>query len=133
MRALRFLGTASLLLVAMLVVTAPASAHRVSYARGVHGSFKPASGPPFTSVGGDVTSNNKSCRRNLTVYLWQSQVGSDVKIGSTRTNSKGKWHIDQPIGFPSGTYYVTVAKRILVKNQFHHHICPGLKTTSFSF
>jgi hypothetical protein len=133
MRVIRTIVPAVLVLGAMLVAAGPASAHGISYARGVHGSFTPTSGPPFTSVAGDVTSTNIGCRANVTVFLWQSQPGADAKIGSTRTNGKSKWHIDRPVGFPSGSYYVTVPKRVLVKNQFHHHVCPGLKTSTFSF
>ncbi len=133
MRAMRAIVPTILVLGALLVAAGPASAHGISYARSISANFLPDTGPPFTSIAGKVTSTAKGCRASVPVNLWRSQPGADARAGSDRTSSKGNFEVLSQGGFPSGTYYMTVPRKVLLKNRFHKHVCPALKTNTFSF
>lgn len=130
MRTKRALFAATVALAGTLAFTGTASAHGITYARSVQAGFGPGTQAPFTTLSGEV---RKSCTSGVTVTLWRVEPGPDSKAGADKTSSKGKFQINAPSGFVSGTYYVTVPRRILVKNRFHKHICPALKTDTVSF
>lgn len=67
---------------------------------------------------GKVTSDSKSCvkKRNVTVF----KKKNDKKVGSTKTNKRGKWSLD--VNNARGSYYAVVSKKTEVK-YLHVHVC----------
>jgi hypothetical protein len=116
----------------LLLAPAPASAHGIRYARGVGGDFFPKSGPPYDSAKGVVTSGQPRCRRNSVVVLWRTSGGGPIRVGSANTGGDNTWVINPPGNFPNGTYFLTVKRKVLLRSGAHRHICPYLRTGTFT-
>jgi hypothetical protein len=134
MRLTRLALIAGLVLATTLVIATPASAHGISFARGVGGNFQPKStGPPYDYASGVVTSPNARCRRNSLVTLWRVTGGGRTKVGADGTGGGNTWTINPPGNFPNGSYFLTVKRKVLFRSARHKHVCPFLRTSSFTF
>jgi hypothetical protein len=134
MRLTRFGLIAGLVFAAtLLLAPAPASAHGVTYGRAVGGDFFPKSGPPFDSTKGFVRSGQVRCVRRSVVTLWRRTGGGPVRVGSANTGADKTWVINPPGNFPTGTYFLTVKRKVLFRSARHRHFCPFLRTNTFSF
>lgn len=119
----------------LLLAPAPASAHGIRYARSVGGDFFPKvpKGGPYDSARGTVGSGQPRCRRNSVVTLWRTSGGGPIRVGSANTGGDNRWTIDPPGKFPSGSYFLTVKRKVLFRSAGHRHVCPFLRTNTFSF
>ena len=70
------------------------------------------------SFKGKVTSGSKSCVKKRKVTVFKKK--NDKKVGSTKTNKRGKWSLD--VSNPHGGYYAVVSKKTKVK-YLHVHVC----------
>jgi hypothetical protein len=64
----------------------------------------------FPAFHGKLVSKSQSCLGNRQVKMFRERNGKKVKLGSDRSNAKGKWSIPVGKNLPSGTYYATVTK-----------------------
>jgi hypothetical protein len=64
----------------------------------------------FPAFHGKLTSPRQSCLGNRKVKMFRERNGKKVKLGSDRSNAKGKWKIPVGKNLKSGTYYATVTK-----------------------
>ena len=116
----------------LLVVAAPASAHKIRFARSVSGSLNPSTGPPFDSASGTVGSPNARCRRNSLVTLWRVTGSGPTRVGANNTGGNNTWSINPPGNFPNGDYFLTVRRKVLRNTARHHHVCPFLRTNTIT-
>jgi hypothetical protein len=132
MRLTRLVLIAGLVLTSSLLLAAPASAHRISFARSVSGSLFPQSGPPFDYAAGTVGSPNARCRRHSLVTLWRVTGSGPTKVGANNTGGDSRWTINPPGNFPNGDYFLTVKRKVLFRSARHRHVCPFLKTNTIT-
>jgi hypothetical protein len=109
--------------VGIAVLVAGAGAADIAVAKTFKTNAKLTSVEP-EGAKGKVTSSKSSCERGRKVTLFFELDGSkDPKIGTDKTNKKGKFNIEESLF--AGSYYVKVAKKTLRKNR-------GLGTTAGS-
>jgi len=65
----------------------------------------------FPAFHGKLVSKRQSCLGNRRVKMFRERNGKKVKLGSDKSNAKGKWNIPVGKNLKPGTYYATVAKR----------------------
>jgi len=65
----------------------------------------------FPAFHGKLVSKRQSCVGNRRVKMFRERNGKKVKLGSDKSNAKGKWKIPVGKNLKPGTYYATVAKR----------------------
>jgi hypothetical protein len=64
----------------------------------------------FPAFHGKLVSKRQSCLGNRRVKMFRERNGKKVKLGSDKSNAKGKWNIPVGKNLKSGTYYATVTK-----------------------
>jgi hypothetical protein len=131
MRISRAFGLAALVAGLTLALVAPASGHILRNQRKISAGFLPSNPtPPYTAVTGRVTSTTSArCRSGSRVTVFKVAPGADTVVGSGITTQQGYFTIPAPNGqFADGAYYLTVKRKILVRNRFHRHTCPSLRT-----
>ena len=103
--------TVAALLIAMLCVASTAlvaQAAKTKYKTNVTISHTgDAYGSTFK---GKVKSQKKACKKNRKVTVKRVRSGSDQKIGSTKSNKKGKWRVDTAPA-QNGKYYAVAKKK----------------------
>ena len=79
---------------------------------------------------GKVKSPNKKCRKGRTVVVKRNESGSDPKIGTDKSNKKGKWEVDVGGLAPAGKYYAIAKKKNLGKKNGVKQICKKARSKS---
>lgn len=64
----------------------------------------------FPAFHGKLVSKRQSCLGNRQVKMFRERNGKKVKLGSDRSNAKGKWNIPVGKNLKPGSYYATVTK-----------------------
>ena len=65
----------------------------------------------FPAFHGKLVSKRGSCLGNRSVKMFRERNGKKVKLGSDKSNAKGKWAIPVGKNLKSGSYYAIVTKR----------------------
>jgi hypothetical protein len=64
----------------------------------------------FPAFHGKLVSKRQSCLGNRRVKMFRERNGKKVKLGSDKSNAKGKWNIPVGKNLKPGSYYATVTK-----------------------
>ena len=122
----RLLGTAAvtvaLAAASLAVLAVIATAHTASYDSTVSAHFQRGHGAAADVFSGQVTSAKAACQHRRVRLLQRQQGGSNLLMGTDRTDKVGNWEIDLTPA-PSGTYFAKATKRALRNTATHVHIC----------
>jgi hypothetical protein len=80
-----------------------------------------------TNFHGKVKSHHHKCIKHRKVTVKRKKSGNDQKIGSDKSNNKGKWKVlTGPV--PSGKYYAVAKKKTLGNG----HVCKKGKSPTIA-
>ncbi|MBK5116437.1 MAG: hypothetical protein JJE23_05905 [Thermoleophilia bacterium] len=117
--------------VGMVTLAAVGGAAEIAVAKQFKTSVKLTSVAP-EGAKGKVTSSNPKCERGRKVTLFFEGPSDDMKIGTDKTNKKGKFSVEESLF--AGSYYVKVAKKTLGKPRglgaSGRTVCKGKKSKS---
>src|SRR5918992_1272044 len=121
---LRKLGVLLAVGLAAGVITDVAAAHNVRFGGSLTARFISE-----TNVfKGRVTSTNDACEPGRRVAVFRVRSGPDLRVASDLTDSLGRWRL--VYNARAGDYYAKVLRRDIGPGD-HHHICIGIRTTTF--
>ena len=119
----RFLGTAAATVaLATTSLAVVAVAHTASYDSTISAHFQRGHGAAADVFSGQVISAKAPCQHRRVRLLQRQQGGSNLLMGTDRTDKVGSWEIDLTPA-ATGTYFAKAPKRVLRTTAAHVHIC----------
>jgi len=83
---------------------------------------------------GKVKSEARQCVRNRRVVLFERREGPDAKVGSDRTNRRGKWKVKVPVADlePQDRFYAKARRKLNIVSG-DGYVCRGDRSKTVTF